>query len=246
MQKKMFLSIVVFLVVFLSGSSALALTLMGQPTASLKEGQSSGGGEYTYSKMDIDIEDLTPTEDVETNAYLAYLGWGITDNWEASVRVGAVGVDIENIDDVSSFDLDGNTKFSYGFGTKATFMSNDRLSWGALFQIIWEKSEDICAYGYHSYEFEINFYEIQIAAGPTYETDGMCIYGGPFMHFLDGDLKVSMPGKSESFDMKQESEFGGYVGTQSEIGENCSANLEVQYTDNSWAIGGRIVWELGP
>ena len=58
MQKKLLFSGVVFLMVCLCGSIAPALTLMGQPTASLGEGQLSGAVEYTYSKMDVDIEDL--------------------------------------------------------------------------------------------------------------------------------------------------------------------------------------------
>ncbi len=242
MQKKMLLSFVLFLVVSLSCSSALALTLMGQPTAGLEQGQLSAGIEYTRGEMDIEFDELSTAEDVETNVYLVNLGWGITNNWDASVRLGAASVDIENLDDVDYFDIEGSTEFAFGFGTKATVIEGDGLDWGALFQIMWLKSEDKV----DPYDFEMDFYEIQIAAGPTYEANGMCIYGGPFLHLLDGDLDASMPGDSYSFSMEQDSEFGGYAGAQFAIGESGSANVEAQFTGSAWAVGGGVGWEFGP
>ena len=245
MKKKMLLLSVVLVVVCLWSSAAMALTPMGPPMAGLKQGQYSVGFDFSSSEMDVEVSGLGISEtldDVESFAYLANLSYGITDDWEAFIRLGLTDVEFE--------EFDGSSEFAYGFGTKVTFEQKDAVTWGGLFQMTWAKSDDsltglVPGYGIVTADLEIDFYEIQIAVGPTYElNDTTSIYGGPFLHFIDGDLDVSVLGVTGSLDVEQESEFGGYIGAQFDIAENASWNLEYQATGDGWAIGTGFVWRF--
>jgi len=134
-------------------------------------------------------------------------------------------------------DWDGGNEFAYGFGTKLTISEQDAITWGGLFQMTWIEGDDSVS----GIDIDVDAYEMQIAFGPTYEVDSMRIYGGPFLHLVDGDGKASgvVPGWgaiSGSFDVEQESEFGGYVGAQFDVAENSCVNVEAQFTGDAWAI----------
>lgn len=245
MRKRMLMLGVVLMVAGLWTSAALALTPMGPPMASLKQGQSSLGFDFSYSETDVEVSGLGISEtldDVESFTYLANLSYGIADNWEAFIRLGLAEAEFE--------EFKGSSEFAYGFGTKVTLGKQDALTWGGLFQMTWAKSDDsltghLPGYGIVTADLEIDFYEIQIAVGPTYElNDTTSIYGGPFLHFIDGDLDVSVLGVTGSLDVEQESEFGGFVGTQFDLAENTSCCVEYQLTNDAWAICTGIVWRF--
>ncbi len=251
MEKRILLLVVFLMGVGLWSSSTLALAPIGPPKASLEQGQYSAGIEYSFSEMDIEVSGygLTATQkDVESNMVFANLGYGIVPNLEAFVRLGAANAETEG--------FSGDTQFAYGFGTKATFFQEGDLIWGGLFQMSWFNSEDtvnLVAFG-HTFTGtqEIDAYEIQIAVGPTYEIEGLSIYGGPFLHLVGGNYDVSgtvtgpivNESGSLSFDVEQESEFGGFVGAQFDIAENASLCVEYQLTGDASAIGAGIVWRF--
>jgi hypothetical protein len=224
-RKRVLLLVVALMVAGLWSSAAWALRPMGPPMAGLEQSQMSVGFDFSWSEMNLEVEGDT-VDDVESIAYLAKLGYGIADNWEAFIRLGIAGIDIDDPD------FSGDDQFAYGFGTKVTFAEGDPLTWGGLFQMDWTKSEDEDA--------EIDAFEIQIAVGPTYQMEGMSIFGGPFLHFVDGE--VDEPGGTH--DVKQESEFGGYVGAQFDIAENASCHIEYQITGDASGIGAGIVWRF--
>jgi len=228
-RKRMLLLVVALMVAGLWSSAAWALRPMGPPMAGLEQGQYSVGFDFSYSKMDLDIDGGT-VGDIESSAYLANLGYGIADNWDAFIRLGLAGItDIGE----SGVDFEGDNQFAYGFGIKGTFAENDALTWGGLFQMDWTKSEDGIV--------EIDSYEIQIAAGPTYQMEGMSLFCGPFLHFVGGDVSNTPDG---TLDIEQESIFGGYVGAQFDIAENASWNIEYQLTGDAYAICTGIEWRF--
>lgn len=251
MENRMLMLVVVLVVVSFFGSSSMALAPMGPPMASLEQGQFSAGIDYSYNEMDVEVSGygLTVTvKDVETNMIFANLGYGIVPNLELFVRLGAANADCEG--------FSGDTQFAFGFGTKATFAQEGDLTWGGLFQMSWLNSEDSGTYVLDGHTVtgtqEIDAYEIQIAVGPTYKMDGLSIYGGPFLHFIGGNYDwsgtvtgpiVSGSG-SFSFDVEQESEFGGFVGAQFDLAENVSCCVEYQLTGDAWAIGTGVVWRF--
>lgn len=246
----------------LCGSAALALAPMGPPTAGLKAGEFRAGFDYAYSEMDIkaslsddiialaedygvELVDTSGTlKNMQSNTIAANLGYGLADNWEAFVRLG--GANIENDD----WDFSGDYGFFGGFGTKVTWAKQENLDWGALFQMNWLRSKDTYQGTYDEEDVDVHVkvkaYEIQIAMGPTWKaSDALSIYGGPFLHFLSGDVDASAAGASLSLaDLKQKSEFGGYIGAQlnikpnpSEVSNGCYLFGEFQFTGDGWGIG---------
>ena len=232
---------VVLMVVVLCGSTALALSPMGPPTAGLKKGQYSAAFEYGYSETDIQVSGYglsAAVENVESNMFFAKGGYGINDNWEAFLRLGTANAEVEI--------FDGDYGFAIGFGTKVTFFEQSPdLNWGGLFQIGWMQSKDTWTFDVYSGDAEIDIYEIQIALGPTYQLkENVSLYGGPFLHFIGGDFDITSGGVTYSFDLEQESEFGGYLGTQVDLNENCSLYVEGQLTGDAEALCVGIVYRF--
>ena len=217
---------------------SFGLSMMGPPKAGLDQGQYRIGLDYSHSEMDLEFSASgipSETLEVETDMLFANLGYGLAETWEGFVRLGIASIEID--------EFDGGGEFAYGFGTKATFTEQDAVSWGGLFQINWFEGDD----SINGIDVDIDVYEIQIAIGPTYEAENIRIYGGPFLHLVDGDGKIEavLPFFgliSEDFDVEQKSEFGGYVGTQIDITENSNVNVEFQFTGDAWAIGAGIGW----
>lgn len=223
---------IVIIILVLMCSQAFGLTLMGPPMAELEQGQKGLGLNLSYSEMDIKESVLggSWTFSVESFTYLINLGYGISDNWEAFVLLGLTDVEHE--------DLDRSSEFAYGFGTKFTISQQDSLSLGGLFQITWSEADDTVL----GIETEIDYYEIQIAVGPTYTNDTVSIYGGPFLHFIDGDVDYKTLGVTS--DIEQESEFGGYIGLNAELAENTNWQIELQFTGDAYAICTGISWKF--
>lgn len=229
-------------------SQAYALSFMGPPRAELDQGQYSIGLDYAFSEMDIEFSGngLTGTQDdVETNMIFANLGYGIAPNLEAFLRLGASKTEF---DDYSS-----DAEFAYGFGFKATFAQEGDLTWGGLFQMTWLNSDDTSTLFLEGHTItgkqEFDVYEIQLSVGPTYETEGLSIYGGPFLHLVNGDYDwsgtVTGPivngSGSFSFDVEEESVFGGYIGLTKELTSNSNIGVEFQFTGDAQAVGLRFV-----
>lgn len=276
MEKRILLLVVILMGVGLWSSAALALPPIGPPKAGLDKDQLSAAFEYGYSDMDLkgtgELKAEAPTapwsgsfkwegeiEDFKSNMYFGNLGYGITDNWEAFVRLGAGDLELED-------ELEFGSGFAWGFGTKMTFAQEGALTWGGLFQMTWFNpgDEDVIADETWngdsltaSGDLEIDWWEIQIAVGPTWQmNDSICIYGGPFLHFVDGNAEGKSTGTAniggtdypvsakESVDFEEDSVFGGFVGAQFDINENTSWNIEYQLTGDAWAIGTGIVWRF--
>ncbi len=118
---------------------------------------------------------------------------------------------------------DDSSSFAFGGGFKATLNENENVAWGL------------------TGDFETEFVELQIAAGPTIKLDnGVSIYGGPFLHFVDGEHYYWGTDTLRSSDLEQKAELGGYVGAQVDIAANTTLNIEYQDTTEAWALAGGI------
>jgi hypothetical protein len=113
-----------------------------------------------------------------------------------------------------------------------------------------------------STEFSIN--EIQIAVGPTWTpSEGFSIYGGPFLQFIDGELiyessdtennyssptptalptitSIEHSKEKRTFDISEDSSFGGYVGAKVNLKEKCDLTAELAFTGDGWGIGAGV------
>ena len=280
MEKKIALLAVALMIVAVSNSAVLALVPMGPPKALLGQDVWDIGIEYTSNKMDleavgkvseiqVDPRYVSPSikgkhkiEDLKSNIVMGKAGYGINDNWDAFVRLGLAEAkgDIEQIlpeqaipDMYKGFD--GSFGLAWGFGTRATFWQDEELSWGGLFQITWQEPDDssisLAGDSEFSGDAEMEIREVQIAVGPTWRVeDTIRIYGGPFLHFVNGDLDISGKTTLESIsgddleiltkakgDIEEESQFGGYVGAHLDVDENTSCFIECQLTGDAWGIG---------
>jgi hypothetical protein len=196
-------------------------------------------------------------DNLKSNIIMGRAGYGINDNWDAFARLGLVDAkcDIEYIypdnatpDKYKGFD--GSFGFAWGFGTRVTFWQDEELSWGGLFQMTWLEPDDssisLASDTKFSGKAEIDIREVQIAVGPTWRVeDNLRIYGGPFLHFVDGDLDIS--GRTLDLnaeiltettgDIEEESQFGGYAGVHLDVDQNTSCFIECQFTGDAWGIG---------
>jgi len=230
---------------------------------SVTETQFSGGSVLTtassFAKYKI--------ENLKSNMYLARLGVGTWENWDLFIRFGASDAQDEISEVLANGaagtdqyrDYDGGLGFAWGFSTRATFYEQGDTTWGGLLQITWANPDGSSITNKNDSTFsgdvEIDYWEVQVAIGPTVEFDNFRVYGGPFLHFLNGDLNLNgqiadPPGPptlivvDTSHEIREESQLGGYAGAQWYLGENSSLYTELQFTDDVWGVGIGTLWKF--
>ncbi len=278
MEKRIALLVVALVVVSMISSVALALPPMGPPRATAGQNQWTIGVEYGRGEMDLEAFGDVQTEVVgvvveddytryeinglESNMIFGNVTYGVQDNLDVFVRLGAADAADEIAEDPASgtgntfTGLDGSLGFGWGVGTRATFWQDGDVTWGALFQATWldPDDSDIDLKGDPAFSGTADFewWEVQVAVGPTVQFDDFRIYGGPFVHFVGGDLDIKgqdatpvVPGTNlitATQDLREESQFGGYFGVQWLIAGNTTCNIEAQATGDAWAVGVGAVW----
>jgi opacity protein-like surface antigen len=260
-------------VVMMSCSTLFALDPMGPPAAVLRQGQHKEVIEYSRSTMNIkllegdwieyfdgvfnDSGQATPftLKDFEMDQAYFNFGYGFTDNLEAFLRLGATTAEFGDSIWQDTEEFYGDADFTIGGGFKATFYDDDKLKIGGLFQASWAKFDgELNASHWSAPDIvEISMAQVQIAVGPTYElNDHVSIYGGPFWHFIIGDLDVEVNeavgggvlNSNFSWDIDDSSTFGAFIGTQIDINENTYFNIEYQHTADSDALVAGFLWRF--
>jgi hypothetical protein len=259
------LAALVLLVVSLACPNAFALDPMGPTTAGLRQGQAEIGIDYISSTMDVKLtqgkwsESLNgifndageavsfELKDFETNKIYANFGYGIWDGCELYLRLGGVNTEFGDSIWEAGEKFEGNTNYSFCLGSRATFYEIGDLQIGRLIQLSWVNIDGDLKVPLPEYPqpdaVDIDLLEVQFAIGATYTApNGTSIYGGPFVHFVDGGLEDEFTDTSGltskySWDIKETSVFGGYLGTQLYIAENTFLNVEYQRTGGADAFG---------
>ncbi len=259
-------------------SFTFALDPIGSPGTNLKQGQFGIGADYSLSDMDFkakgtntlttynvisgDIIGIQSQKQclnlkgVKVQKAFANLGYGITDNLEAFLCLGAADAKWKD---------NGDTHFSFGLRSRATFYQKDALKLNAFAQFsVAESAFDslplTTMVGGNPYSpvmsGKLTMQEVQIALGPTYElTKGISAYGGAFFHFADGKLKLKSRGSEtgipqlrynldSSYDLDRVSELGAYIGAQIDTSKNISYSIEYQHTSSADAIAMRLIWRF--
>ena len=216
-------------------------------------------GPAAYDKHDI--------EDLTTNMVLGSLGFGVSDSWDVFVSVGAADAGDDITEELPGGTVgnrysgfDSSYEIAYGIGSRATFWEDGDITWGGLVQILWQNPDgsiDLRAANDPTFtltgDAELDFWELQVAAGPTWEGDNFRVYGGPFLHVVDGDIDLDTSGVDgssatwrviSSGDVRESSQFCGYAGAQWLLFENTMANVEIQVTGDAWAVGLGTVWKF--
>ena len=267
-----------FIVLCICCSVSFALDPLGSASDKLQKGQFGIGVDYSDSDMDfkakgksnlavynVTIGSLVGIQSekqrlnldgVEVQKTYANLGYGITDNLEAFLRLGAADADWKD---------DGDSHFSFGLRTGVTFYKKDALQLSALAQYSWAKSEFdslplTTVVSGTSYPLlmsgQLSMHEIQIAMGPTYDlTDSFSLYGGGFFHLMDGTLDligsattVGIPqfryDLDSSYDIDRVSELGVYIGARIKTANEISYSIEYQHANSANAIAMRLLWRF--
>jgi len=233
----------------LIGSSVGLSVTMGPPAAGLEQGQFGIGADYTYSHLSLEMDEGTSSigpvsrfiaDPVRTDVLAARAGYGVRDYLEVTGLLGGVRGRTGDSDD--RFSGDG---LAYGFGAKATLRKQERLTWGGLFQMAWYDIDGKWRGVGWSGDADIEFWQIQVAAGPTYRLcDHASIYGGPFWQCIDGEKTYKEPGYHERYDVDPTSNFGGYFGARINPFARTGLDVEFQFTEDDTAIGVNLIRQL--
>lgn len=223
-----------------------------------------------------DLEKFKFKEEFESDMIFANLGYGASDKLEVFLRLGMADFDAN--------DMDGGNEFAYGFGAKATFYEEGNLKLGALFQVTWAEADGdfhgekriVKKDEFYDIDFdetidttstwEIDYYQLKFAVGPTYRlTEAFSIYGGPFYHLVSGDYemersgekievdKLSVPNttitdtdysEAGSGDIEEQSSFGAYIGVRIDLARNLPLCMEYQFTSDADVFGASLVYRF--
>ena len=288
MEKRTAMLVVALMVVSMCSSVVVALPPMGPPKAMVGQDQWTVGVGFSHGEVDLDtrgtgredegfgffapVSDKHEIENLTTNIILGSLGFGISDSWDVFVSVGAADAEDDITEELAGgavgnryTGFDSSYEIAYGFGSRATFWEDGDITWGGLFQILWQNPDGSVDLGAFTDpiartdaftltgDAELDFWELQVAVGPTWEGDNFRVYGGPFLHIVDGDIDIDTAGVDaadapwrvvSSGEVEEASRFGGYAGAQWLMSENTIANLEIQVTADAWAVGLGAVWKF--
>ncbi|MFC1766186.1 hypothetical protein ACFL6U_29445 [Planctomycetota bacterium] len=205
-------------------------------------------------------------KNLKTNALFAQAGYGLHDNWDIYGRLGLSDArgDLNGITNPASsattygqgterYAIDSSMAFAWGLGSRVTFLQQKDISWGTTLQMNWynpkpNRSQWIppASPGESvTVDIDLQYWEIQLSAGPTINLGKVWIYGGPFLHFVNGDLDyhgtwfdngTSGP-VSATYDVREQSIIGGFVGAQWIIADNIYCYLDGQATGDAWGLG---------
>jgi len=247
MEKKL---LVVLVVVGLCSTVALAFDPMGPPAAGLGKGKTSLGIEYIWNKMEFERNTLsdstaekTPKLDPLHKVYGVF-GYGVADNVDVFARAGAACADWD-LPAAYDWEMGGSWSFVYGCGVRMTLAENPGVKWGVLAQYSWNQLRgEGDEPGGEKTNWDMTLDEMTIAFGPTWApSQGLSIYGGPFLHFIRGYEELDMWGDIHRHPMSDENWFGGYIGAQLEVCQNCALNVEWIQTADDMAGAVGLVWK---
>ncbi|UCG58044.1 MAG: hypothetical protein JSU70_00785 [Phycisphaerales bacterium] len=200
-------------------------------------------------------------DNLKSNMFLASLAYGLCDNWDVYARVGAADAKGK----VYNGRFSGGFGFVGGLGTRATFCESGKLTWGGLLQVTWTNPgrdnvtlTEPVSVGEDDYlipitgPMRIHWHEVQAAVGPTLRMGDFSVYGGAFVHYVNGTIdwngtgtiteegpsytKVVSPTLACEFDVGERSEFGGYAGAMWNVIDNASIYVEGQFTGMDYGI----------
>jgi hypothetical protein len=241
-----------------------------QSFGTYREGYPDGSSYLWYCKYNrFEMKELN------SNMIFGKLGYGIGDTWDIFGRIGvsdtkgdllvsSVGSDGPASTDFfqggERFSLDSSFSLAWGAGTRMTFAETGDIAWGTILQMTWLNpkgsestwTDPLGSYSSINASIDLQYWEIQLAAGPTLNLGSVWLYGGPFLYFAKGDVNVQgtwtdmdISGPIEAkHDVREDSNFGGFGGMQVNLADNLCFYLEGQTTGDGWGFGAGGVWRL--
>ena len=239
-------------ILVLAAGRLYAFAPIGPAVSSLEHRQVECGFEYADTKVDDLPVDFTfkllglkgsaemPLS-YDTDGYWAKLGYGLIDQADIFLRLGAADLDSSGME------------FAWGLGGRATIVESERLDWGLLAQVNWFSGDDEGTiqdetFGLVSYSGDLSLRAIQIAAGPVYKGDGFSVYGGPFLYWIEGDGDIMLDYGNTTFgatfDVESDLQLGGYVGLSLDVKDNAAFTAEYQFAEHCRAFGCSLIYRF--
>ena len=230
-------------------------------------GKTTSGYEESPGVWIWDSDDTRfKVEDMRLNMFFGSLAYGLCENWDVFARVGAADAKDEvkpAINDGSGekYQFDGSYGLAWGVGTRTTFCQCGPWTFGAVGQLTWFNpgdADDTFAFDANDVvdaKFDVDWRQLQVGIGATYQADGWWVYGGPCWFFVNGDFDVdavetvtgegvgTYPAKG-TLDLMEKSEFGGWVGVGCDLPQNAKCYAEAQIYGDGWAIAGGVSFPL--
>ena len=267
----------VLLIVGFSGYAA-ALSPIG-PTQSVNGQDQWGFGlNVGFQSMDLEADgtyfeyppagptrntpDKIKLENIKSVSSFIQISRGLCPHWDiygcigtsdaqgdASVKASSSGTPTQAFTDGETFDVNGDHKPAWGFGTRFTMRDTGTVKWGGMAQMTWQKPKGNSTWtakadpGYRiNGNWELDCWELIVAVGPTFVYDNVQFYAGPMLHMVRGDLNfegTTTDGSraTTSQDIEEETMVGGYAGMQMDLYENILFYVDGQFTGNAWGVG---------
>jgi len=201
------------------------------PAATLGRGEFATGFGFSHSSIDLKVSAFgisVIAKDEEIDTYMANLIFGLDESVEFQIDLGASHVDIQN--------MESSTDFAGGLVLRFTLAQSEKIKWGIVGSVHWyEASGSGVDFGI-PYSEEDSWREFQVAFGPSYKDGALCLYGGPLLHFIDGEGEAIVAGVPISGDIEHDSCLGGFVGANIDLNENTTLGFEYQFTGSAHAI----------
>jgi hypothetical protein len=225
---------------------------------------------------------------MQNEMVFANLGYGIVDKLEVYLLLGVsdLGFDDDEFGD-GSRNLDNefgsSDELAYGFGVKGTIFDSENVTFGAQLQMTWASFEgdldlaDVDIENETAFPwpgntarfedvpgtYEIDYYQLKIAVGPTYKlTETISIYGGPFYQLMNGTLdmersdvqrdpetgpvidEIYTVSEENSIDITERSRYGIYFGAQINCMENLPLCVECQTSNETYVVGASLSYRF--
>ena len=260
-------------------TAASAGAPLGPAMATLEQGDLSLGFEFAQETMTLSadgpcIESVSGStdsykqkfeiDDLESTMYFARLTYGLTDQWDVFLRLGAAdaqddlnlrgGTGLLTGTGAGTIAMDGNHGFAYGVGTRATFWNDGPWSIAGTAQATWfnpgdtsfnitrPATPDQSVLG----EAQIDYLQTQFSLALVYQEDPWGVWIGPFAQLIDGDLDLdadfvvsgsTLGNISCAGDIEEESVIGLHAGAALAVAPGLAGWVEAQYTPDSWLFG---------
>lgn len=229
----------------------------------------------TYYEQGATLRSTSATieiKDLQSFSSFLQAGLGLTDNWDVYACIGISDADADatvksaatvatrGFSDNETFGISNNHDLAWGVGSRFTFSKSETVDWGGLFQMTWFNpkvggsswvSKSDPTYRING-DWDLDYWEIIVAIGPTIFYDNVTFYGGPFVQIVRGDLTLSgtyadntntnTGTVSSSQDLEEEAMVGAYAGMQLDLTDSTLLYMDGQVTPDAWGAGVGILF----
>ncbi|MCF7975482.1 MAG: hypothetical protein K9N55_16815 [Phycisphaerae bacterium] len=224
-----------------------------------------------YEQITSQVRKETPNtlkiKDFESTSAFLQIGLGLAQNWDIYGCIGANNAKgdatVESpsqpntfgFGNGETFGIDNKHDLAWGVGTRFTLKKYDTVDWGGLVQMTWLNprvgasqwtSVNDSTYRING-DWDLDYWEIIAAFGPTIYYENIAFYGGPFIQIVRGDMTLdgayvyqnnSNTGTaSASQDLEEESMIGGYAGMMWDLTDRMLIHVDGRFTANAWGAG---------